>query len=63
MPNPMTGAGYGKPTPKPTPKPSAKRKMIRLGAVTTYEGSLYEKRQRAFLKKMQEMNKRHAPKG
>lgn len=60
MPNPMTGAGYGdkkpKPSPKPNPKPTPKKK-VKLGNVTTYKGSLYEKRQQAFLKKMQEMNK------
>jgi hypothetical protein len=116
MPNPMTGAGYGKDKPKDNKdkkdvknysKPVAglsqaqrdrkatskayrgkddsvlsntqKAKMayqksyiakgekvsdrmrarpIRMGNVTTYEGSLYEKRQKAFIKKMQEMNKR-----
>jgi len=38
-------------------------KPVKMGNVTTYEGSLYQKRQQAFLKKMQEMNKRNAPKG
>jgi hypothetical protein len=37
-------------------------KPVKMGNVTTYEGSLYQKRQQAFLKKMQEMNKRNAPK-
>lgn len=38
------------------------KKKIKMGNVTTYEGSLYQKRQQAFLKKMQEMNKQNAPK-
>jgi hypothetical protein len=38
------------------------KKLVKMGNVTTYEGSLYQKRQQAFLKKMQEMNKRNAPK-
>jgi hypothetical protein len=42
--------------------PSKGKKKIKMGNVTTYEGSLYQKRQEAFLKKMQEMNKRNAPK-
>ena len=87
MPNPMTGAGYGKEKPKPkspfspakpTPtselgfgkdygkKDSSKdsksragtkgKKKVKLGNVETFKGSLYEKRQQAFLKKMKEMN-------
>lgn len=32
------------------------RKKVKLGNVETFKGSLYEKRQQAFLKKMKEMN-------
>lgn len=39
--------------------PSKGKKKVKLGNVTTYEGSLYEKRQQAFLKKMKEMNEKN----
>lgn len=34
------------------------RKKVKLGNVETFKGSLYEKRQQAFLKKMKEMNEK-----
>lgn len=38
--------------------PSKGKKKVKLGNVETFKGSLYEKRQQAFLKKMKEMNEK-----
>lgn len=59
-PTPTSELGFSKDYGKADP--SKGKKKIKMGNVTTYEGSLYQKRQQAFLKKMQEMNKRNAPK-
>jgi hypothetical protein len=61
MPNPMTGAGYGKAEkPKPTPTPikkAVKHPMRDYGYTKTHYGSTFDKRQQAFLKQLQKMNK------
>lgn len=54
-PKPMPPVG-GK---KPIPKPPKKRKMVDYGYTQVPEGDPFDKRQKAFLKKLQEMNKRY----
>jgi len=62
MPNPMTGAGYApkimpKVNIKAKPKPTATKHPMRdYGYTQTHYGSTFDKKQQAFLKKMQEMN-------
>lgn len=65
MPNLPGKPGLPKPTPpKPPGKnfpkpPNAGKKIVDYGFATTYEGSEFDKKRKAFLKKMQEMNKRY----